>query len=127
MITFSQGGAAKIKSEQFSEFGSWTISSKRVPRAPYVSHMSDSAPGLYLRTRGKKLGGGGGGGGEQHCGLRMMALMQALETRPDCRHRIFVRTERISSKLIVREKLIEHNPQIHRPQFSKCATNSSEE
>ena len=26
IITFSQGGTAKIKSKQFSEFGSWTIS-----------------------------------------------------------------------------------------------------
>ena len=39
MITFSQGGAAKIKSKQFSEFGSWTIIACGVPQTVKTEFM----------------------------------------------------------------------------------------
>ena len=45
---------------------------------------------------GCSWGGGGGGRGEQHHALRRKALIQGLETKPDCGLRyIFVRSEKI--------------------------------
>ena len=47
---------------------------------------------------------GGRSRGKQHRGLRTKALMRGLETRLECRHKVFVRTEKTLGKFTFRKK-----------------------